>query len=589
MSADFNIMPCVKRMLLALLATISLSLATIVLAESGHPPLQKFFSVNGFSLLAELHENTQLLEKIATPILDSGQIHYKGELIGYPGSAVRVSVIDGHWRGILLFAGDLYKIDSIENVMAASSGLNTYQPDLDAEVPMICASPSMHEFESVDSNISSSSISNMGGLNTIDVNPVSSSAITSAATLVDVCANPINGVCLLPEIELAYDLSYQSLPGSETPLQRALREINEMELFFLSGMGFQFSRLSITMLDASQDSLIGADDDPNTLLNRLRILRGTNQLTYLENSRSIFHFVTGRDFPTIPGPSGGNIIGIAYLNQICAGSGLNTGLTDAGDTSLVSLVMAHEIGHNMGAGHDTSAGNGCPENQNVMSPSLGFFASGFDAFSSCSISEINQSVADRLSTSCFDFPIDIGLTADPDNPVSPDKVAAIDYIYTVNVDDGFVPVTSLTITGAIPNPSDGQFVNVSAQGGSCSTSLNSYQCVVTNPAASFQLTVSLSVAEAASEFTMQHSLTTTVNAVSDMIPANNSVNLTLNSFGPSVGTPLPNPNVGSGSSNGGGAVESEPTAAASGSGGGGAINPLALCLLSVGLLFRRDR
>jgi hypothetical protein len=43
-------------------------------------PLLLSFNVNGFSLLAELHQNTQLLEKISTPVVNAEQLHYKGQL-----------------------------------------------------------------------------------------------------------------------------------------------------------------------------------------------------------------------------------------------------------------------------------------------------------------------------------------------------------------------------------------------------------------------------------------------------------------------------------------------------------------------------
>ena len=91
-------------------------------------PLLLSFNVNGFSLLAELHQNTQLLEKISTPVASVEQLHYKGQLSGYPNSGVRVSYSNGHWQGVLLFEDELYIIDanhdSIEN---GSEGLHTYQ------------------------------------------------------------------------------------------------------------------------------------------------------------------------------------------------------------------------------------------------------------------------------------------------------------------------------------------------------------------------------------------------------------------------------------------------------------------------------
>ena len=534
--------------------------------------VQLSFNINGFSISAVLQENVQLLEKISTPFEENGQLHYKGQLSGYPNSSVRVSYSHDHWQGVLLFEDALYIVDASHTAMTSvAGGLRTYPVEKEEKVKTCASGIIKNSFLQSENSIElpQANIDN----NLAATHFIASHLTSAAARISDVCANRISGVCLLPEIELAYDLSYQNLPGIETPMQRALRELNEMELFFQDGLGYQFSRISLTMLNVVQDELIGSSDDPNDLLDRLRILRGSNQLDFLEQSRSIFHLVTGRDFSG----TDGDVVGIAYLGQVCESFGLNTGLTDAGDISLVSLVMAHEIGHNLGADHDAIELNGCPENRHVMSASLGFQASSFTGFSSCSIESINQTVADNLSGACFNFPVDIGITASLDNPVSPDRETPFDLVYNVNAEDGYMPISSVSINGVINKGDEGQFLNATVEGGVCTSTLSSYNCTVNNPSNNFELTVTATVHQNAVELSMQHSVSTATAETTDVISSNDTLYVTLNTFGE------PSPTVDSIDE------ESEPNSsqASNGSGGGGSIHPLGLILLGSVYVFRR--
>ncbi|MGB5326402.1 MAG: M12 family metallo-peptidase [Pseudomonadales bacterium] len=525
-------------------------------------------NIEGVVHVARLHASDLLTRRLRAQRSSRQQITdavgsiqlYRGEIAGFPGSTLRMAESNGHWRGLALFQGKTYRLNADESALreiplralreddlrGRSCGLQDRGEQVVTLAPTATAAAPSSETAWLDATAPGSF----------------SSASTSAAY----CSNPIDGVCLLPEIEFAYDISYQNLPGGGlSAMQRALSEINELEMFFERAFNFRFTRVSITMLNAAQDALVGDSDNANTLLDRLRVLRGSGQLDFLQNPRSIFHFVTGRDFPATPAQ--GNIVGLAYLSQVCAGSGLNTGLTDAGDTPVVSLVMAHEIGHNLGAMHDDPADNGCAANQFVMSGSIGSASASISDFSSCSVAEINAEVEASLSTSCFDFPVDVSIVEAAGNPDEPPAETPFGTVVEVIRDDGYLPVDALRIEAIVDTPANGYFTAASVAGGSCSVFADTVSCLVSNPAASIDLTLTSYVEAGAEEFTLSVLAQSETVGTADLIESNNVLSVSYDSFGP----PLPtSPAVEPPANN---------VAASAGGGGGGTSGVDALLLL----------
>ena len=95
------------------------------------------------------------------------------------------------------------------------------------------------------------------------------------------------------------------------------------------------------------------------------------------------HLFTGRDL-------NGGSIGIAYLRALCSsGSGYGVNQNLNSDTTS-ALLVAHELGHNFGAGHDDDT-DSCPVGtfRGIMNSSI----NGAEEFSQCSLDAMSAEVA----------------------------------------------------------------------------------------------------------------------------------------------------------------------------------------------------
>lgn len=111
-------------------------------------------------------------------------------------------------------------------------------------------------------------------------------------------------------------------------------------------------------------------NDPETLLSQYRSkigVRAPGDVSYL---------FTGREF-------NGATVGIAYLGVLCVARSYSVGAVQDMSSATNHLILAHELGHNLGAEHDTSTP------RSLMYPSLG---TSQDSFSSRSVSEIRTHI-----------------------------------------------------------------------------------------------------------------------------------------------------------------------------------------------------
>lgn len=183
------------------------------------------------------------------------------------------------------------------------------------------------------------------------------------------------------DMQLHADPQYSSIYGSSTNAEIA-DIINAVNVIYTRDIGIEFAIDSLTALTGS-DPFNGVTD-AEALVNAY--LQYAFQQGY--GNSDLSHLFTGREID-------GTTVGIAAFGQICVGRPQSVGFSSDLGTSTY-LVTAHELGHNLGANHDTE----------LMAPSFPLPAQ----FSNFSINEVSTFIANN--NSCY-TPADSNSTPTP--------------------------------------------------------------------------------------------------------------------------------------------------------------------------------
>lgn len=198
------------------------------------------------------------------------------------------------------------------------------------------------------------------------------------------------------DMSLVADFEYYSRHGTNSATIMA-EILNSVDGIYQSELGITVRIKSITVFTTVNDPFTSTID-PMTLLQETGVWRNNNVNDPSSPlwDTDLTHLFTGRVFSS-------TIIGIAYLGSLCDGTfsvGVDRDWTTS--LSLMSMLLAHEMGHNFGAPHDNQSGSICGYEPGiyimnpVISPSLQ------RGFSPCSKTEIGGYVG---SIGCFESPI----------------------------------------------------------------------------------------------------------------------------------------------------------------------------------------
>jgi hypothetical protein len=498
------------------------------------------FNAYGRRFDLALEKNSRLAAAVFTSASGPSQTLYRGVVENIPGSWVRLSAKGQTVRGMIWDGQDLY-IAELADVVRDS---------LEAALPAPTAATVI--FKLADAVLENEA----AFCATTDAAGSSSGSDVYKSLVTELKNSPViqQAVGAAERLELSI---YADAPflargaGEQEARDEILLRMNNVDGIFTAQLGVELQVPTLVVATPETDSLSDTTV-PGTLLNEVRLLRRQTPALY---ARGLTHAFTGRDLD-------GNTVGIAYQDTLCSRD-YGAGLTEASGRGswIESLIAAHEIGHNFGAGHDGAAECATtPTGQFLMSPSVNGNAS---TFSECSLSVMRPRAQ---SASCITAmpPADLSVPVDM-GTVTHTVSTAFAWDLTVTNSGGSIAVDSridLVVPPAVV-VDDGWVA-----GGSCTSGAGTISCLLGDIPGSASRVVHLTLR---SDVVGTNSISATLSAQNDAQPANDVGNGTL--VIAEAGTssaPTPNAPVNS-------------QQASSGGGGGGSTHPSLLfglaCLL----------
>ncbi|MFN2377510.1 MAG: M12 family metallo-peptidase [Candidatus Binatia bacterium] len=316
---------------------------------------------------------------------------WMGTVEGQPGSVVRVSIEGSRVSGFVRSGDEVYVIEPTGE--PGKGGEAGHEARLGSEV-LAASEPAPCGAE----------------------HPASSSASGSTSALaaaVTTTARSAGGPMRLLDVSVVADAQFWNRFGEDAPGH--LQDLfNQVDGIYQADLGVALQiRQMVIYTSASAQPFPTTGTSAVEVLGDLAIAR-SNDPTFSISAGDITHLVLGSDL--------GGPIGVAWLGGVCDpvhGTGLSQVTSRPG--YLATLLVAHEIGHNLGALHDGQPGSGCESvpAAYIMWPTL--YTSLDDSFSSCSAGAIENGVSaascigEAIPAGCGDGVLDPGEQCDDGN------------------------------------------------------------------------------------------------------------------------------------------------------------------------------
>ncbi|THB71789.1 MAG: hypothetical protein D6B28_06770 [Gammaproteobacteria bacterium] len=345
-----------------------------------------------FDLVLEVNElfnqNLQVDWRGAQAQVDSDHVYYKGTVKGIEGSWVRLTVNDGEITGTIRTPEEIYTIEPKRNLIkqqstSAKKEMVMYRmSEVGTGLPANFCGVEAEGEEHFEIEAAQESVKEFNKM------------VAEMRAMEEVTVMASTGIKEL-KVGVAADYEYYQKhgAGSAAKIQSLF---NQIDGIYREELGIALNLTRITVFSDSADPFSDTTDSFSLLKEAGNYFAASASFT----NNGMNQFMSGKNLD-------GNTIGLAYVNTVCYSTKkYRVSLVQSYESfaSAQLIVSAHEMGHNLGASHDTAA-----DGMHIMWPSA---SSSIElTFSERSKGEITPNLSKSCFTATADIKIDLAVEA----------------------------------------------------------------------------------------------------------------------------------------------------------------------------------